>query len=205
LVGDRIEDYIELAKVLDARDEISALEINASCPNVAHGYMAFSVDTGILSELTSRVRKVTKKPLIVKLSPNVTDIVPLAKAASDSGADILNIANTFLGMAIDIETRKSRLGRDYAGLSGRAIRPITLRLVHQAACSVKIPIIGTGGIYDSTDAIEFFIAGATAIGLGTVNLIFPNRASGILAGIKSYLDRKNVPLKELIGSYISAS
>jgi dihydroorotate dehydrogenase (NAD+) catalytic subunit len=201
LVGDRIEDYKKLAEILDKVSGLAALEINASCPNVDHGFLTFGANSAILGELVKSVREVTSKPLIAKLSPNVTDIVPLAKAARNSGADILNLSNTFLGMSICIDSRKSRLSRDYAGLSGRAIRPIALRIVHQVASNLEIPIIGTGGIYETTDALEFFIAGASAVSLGTVNFVHPNRAKDICLGILEYLDRKNISLDRLIGSY----
>ncbi len=201
LVGDRIDDYAELAGILDGEDSLIALEINASCPNVDHGFMTFAADPAILGSLIEAVRKKTSKPIIAKLSPNVTDIIPIAKAAVDARADILNLGNTFLGMSIDIETRKSRVSRDYAGLSGRAIRPIALRIVHQAASELDVPIIGTGGIYETTDALEFFIAGADAISLGTVNFIHPNRAKEICIGLMEYLNEHGMTFEELIGSY----
>ena len=201
LVGDRIEDYTKLAEILDREPGLAALEINASCPNVDHGYLSFAADVNTLGELIKSVREVTSKPLIAKLSPNVTDIVPLAETAARSGADILNLSNTFLGMSICIDTRKSRLSRDYAGLSGRAIRPLALRIVHQVASKVQISIIGTGGIYETTDALEFLIAGASAISLGTVNFLHPNRVREICLGIVEYLDREQMTLNGLIGSY----
>jgi dihydroorotate dehydrogenase (NAD+) catalytic subunit len=201
LVGNRIEDYVELAKILDKQGALMALEVNASCPNVDHGYMSFSADSGVLSDLVKSVKAVTQKPLIAKLSPNVTDIVPLAKSAIDAGADILDLSNTFLGMSICVETRKSRVSRDYAGLSGRAIRPLALRIVHQVASSLHCPIIGTGGIYTTIDAIEFFIAGATSVSLGTVNFIQPNRAMDICTELSSYLCAKKMTLGQLVGSY----
>ncbi|MCK4719218.1 dihydroorotate dehydrogenase, partial [bacterium] len=154
LVGDKTRDYQELAAILESENDLAALEINASCPNVDHGSLSFAMDSNILGELVAAVREVTSKPLIAKLSPNVTDILPLAEAAVEFGADILNLSNTFLGMSISIDSRKSRLSRDYAGLSGQAIRPIALRIVHQVASKLDIPVIGTGGIYDTTDALE---------------------------------------------------
>ena len=181
LVGDRVEDYVKLAEILGGQDSLAALEINASCPNVDHG-LIFATDERECSELVGSVRKATNKPLIVKLSPNVTDIVPIAKSAMEAGADILDLGNTFLGMSICVDTGKSRVSRDYAGLSGRAIRPLALRIVHQVASVLHCPIIGTGGIYETSDAIEFLIAGASAVSLGTVNFIQPNRAKGYLRG-----------------------
>jgi dihydroorotate dehydrogenase (NAD+) catalytic subunit len=203
LVGDRVEDYVKLAGILDKEDSLVALEINASCPNVDHG-LIFAVDASLLAELVGSVRKITKKPLIVKLSPNVTDIVSLAKSAMDAGADILDLGNTFLGMSICINTGKSRVSRDYAGLSGRAIRPLALRIVHQVASALHAPIIGTGGIYETSDAIEFLIAGASAVSLGTVNFIHPNRAKDICTELSMYLCRRKMGLEELVGSYKSA-
>jgi dihydroorotate dehydrogenase (NAD+) catalytic subunit len=204
MVGDRIEDYVRLAGILDKEPSLAALEINASCPNVDHGYKTFGADTCTLADLVSAVRSVTSKPLIAKLSPNVTDIVPLAQAAVDSGAEILDLVNTFLGMSICIDTRKSRLSRDYAGLSGRAIRPLALRIVHQAASQMDVPIIGSGGIYETSDAIEFFIAGARAVSLGTVNFIHPNRAADIAAELRLYLCSHGTTLDNLVGSYEGA-
>jgi dihydroorotate dehydrogenase (NAD+) catalytic subunit len=160
LVGDQIDDYRKLAEMLDSEDALWALEINGSCPNVEHGYTAFAADAGMCSELVKAVREATSKTVIAKLSPNVEDIIPIAEAARASGANILNLGNTFLGMSISIDDRKSRISRDYGGLSGRAIRPLALRIVHQVASSVDIPIIGSGGIYETSDALEFLIAGA---------------------------------------------
>ncbi len=202
LVGDKTRDYQELAAILESENDLAALEINASCPNVDHGSLSFAMDSNILGELVAAVREVTSKPLIAKLSPNVTDILPLAEAAVEFGADILNLSNTFLGMSISIDSRKSRLSRDYAGLSGQAIRPIALRIVHQVASKLDIPVIGTGGIYDTTDALEFLIAGARAISLGTVNFIHPNRARDICDGIQAYLSKNDLELTELTGSYL---
>ncbi len=201
LVGDRIEDYVSLARVLDEQDSLVALEINGSCPNVDHGFMSFAADPVILGELVSGVRAATSKPVISKLSPNVTDIIPLARSAVNAGSDILNLGNTFLGMSISTDTWKSRLSRDYAGLSGRAIRPLALRIVHQVASSVDIPIIGTGGIYETADAVEFLIAGATGLGAGTVNFIQPNRVREICDGINDYLAERNLAIQDLIGAY----
>jgi len=201
LVGDRIDDYAKLAGILDDRTELAALEVNASCPNVDHGFSSFGTDPVVISELIGAVCEKTTKPVIAKLSPNVTDILPIARAAIDGGAAILNLGNTFLGMSICVETRKSRLSRDYAGLSGRAIRPLALRIVHQAATGLDVPIIGTGGIYETTDALEFLIAGAGGLGIGTVNFIYPNRAREMCEGIINYLNDNKLSLVDLIGSY----
>jgi dihydroorotate dehydrogenase (NAD+) catalytic subunit len=201
LVGDRVEDYVKLAGILDGRDELTALEINGSCPNVEHGFLSFAADPVLLGELVAGVRSVAGKPLIAKLSPNVTDILPLARAAMDSGADILNLGNTFLGMSINIDTFESRLSRDYAGLSGRAIRPLAVWIVRQVASQLEIPVIGTGGIYETSDAIEFLIAGASALGLGTVNFIQPNRVKSLADGVAEYLGTRNMSLLDLAGAY----
>lgn len=205
LVGDRVDDYAKLAEILESESSLAGMEINASCPNVECGYETFATKPEAIFELVSEVRKRTSKPIITKLSPNVTDIVPIAKAAVDAGSDGLTLINTVLGMSIDIETRKSRVARDHAGLSGRAIRPIAVRIVHQVASKIEIPIIGTGGIYEPEDAIEFFIAGATAVSLGTVNFIDPSRAERITHGITAYLEKHNLDLNELIGSYRGGS
>lgn len=201
LVGDRVSDYVELASILDKQDSLVALEVNASCPNVDHGYLSFGADPDSLFNLVRKVREATDKPLIAKLSPNVTHIVTMAKAAVDAGADILTVANTFLGMSICIETGRSRLSRDYGGLSGRAIRPLALRAVHQIASAMDVPIIGSGGIYEASDAIEFLIAGARALSLGTVNFIQPDRISEICEALRNYLRRRDMKLEQLIGSY----
>jgi len=201
LVGDQIDDYRKLAEILDSEDSLAALEINGSCPNVERGYTAFAADAGTCSELMGAVREVTSKPIIAKLSPNVGDIVPIAEAAYAAGANILNLGNTYLGMSISIDDRRSRISRDYGGLSGRAIRPLALRIVHQVASSIDIPLIGSGGIYDTGDAIEFLIAGASVVSLGTVNFIQPNMARTISEGISEYLSEKKMALADFIGSY----
>ena len=205
LVGDRVSDYAELAEALDGQESIAAIEINASCPNVECGYETFATTQEAISELVAAVREKTKKPVIAKLSPNVTDILPIAEGAVNGGADGLTLVNTFLGMSIDTETRRSRVARDYAGLSGHAIRPIALRIVHEVASSIDIPIIGTGGIYDTSDALEYLIAGATAVSVGTINFIHPGRAMEIADGLREYLRKHDMKMSELIGSYIGAN
>lgn len=200
--GESIDEYAELAGELNSCGYIDGIELNASCPNVERGGMAFGVEPGILFDLTFAVRGATTLPLIVKLTPNVGDIVPLAQAAVEGGADILHVCNTYLGMAIDIETHHSRLGRDYGGLSGPAIRPLALMHTHRVTSGLDIPVIGGGGIWEARDAIEFLIAGASAVSIGTVNYTHPRRSLEILNGISSYLDEKHLNLRELIGSYI---
>jgi len=201
LVGDRLDDYTELAERLDPVKSLVALEINASCPNVEHGFSSFATDPAVIGDLVSAVKSATTKPIIAKLSPNINDILPVATSAVENGAHILNLGNTVLGMSICVETRRSRLSRDYAGLSGRAIRPIALRIVHQVASELDIPIIGTGGIHETTDALEFFIAGASAASLGTVNFIHPDRVKDICDGLLEYLSTNSISLADLVGSY----
>lgn len=201
--GESIEEYADLARELNSCEHIDGMELNASCPNVERGGMAFGTDPGILFDLTFTVRGKTTLPLIVKLTPNVGDIVPLAQAAKEGGGDAVHICNTFLGMSIDVDTFSSRLGRNYAGLSGPAIRPLALRLVHRVATSVDIPIIGGGGIWETRDAIEFLIAGASAVSLGTVNYTHPGRSLEVVEGIEAYLVEKHLKLSDLVGSFRS--
>jgi len=201
--GDTIDEYADLAGELNSCEYIDGMELNASCPNVERGGMTFGTDPGILFDLTFAVRGKTTLPLIVKLTPNVGDIVPLAQAAKEGGADAVHICNTFLGMAIDIDTFRSRLCRDYAGLSGPAIHPLALRLVHRVASSIEIPIIGGGGIWETRDALEFLIAGASAVSLGTVNYTHPQRATEVISGIEAYLDERHLKLLDLIGCFRS--
>jgi dihydroorotate dehydrogenase (NAD+) catalytic subunit len=201
--GETVDEYAELAGELNSCEHIDGIELNASCPNVERGGMEFGIEPAALFDLTFAVRGKTTLPLIVKLTPNVGDIVPIAQAAVEGGADILHICNTFLGMAIDTDTHRSRLGRDYGGLSGPAIRPLALRLVHRAAMNVETPIIGGGGIWETRDAIEFLIAGASAVSIGTVNYTHPRRSLEIIDGIASYLDERHLNLRDIIGSYRS--
>lgn len=199
--GDTQDEYVLAAERLNDVTEIAALEMNISCPNVEKGGMTFGTEPKITEELVRKVRKVTSSPLIVKLSPNVTDIVVMAKAAVNGGADALSIINTLLGMAIDIKTRCPMLANVTGGLSGPAIKPVALRMVWQVAKAVDIPIIGIGGIMNAQDALEFIIAGATAVQVGTANFIDPSISVKIIEGIKNYCQKDKIgDIKDLIGT-----
>ena len=187
--GSQVEDYAETAGIINELENIPAIELNISCPNVKQGGMAFGVSAHGAAEVVSAVRKVYKKTLIVKLSPNVTDITEIAKAAEASGADSVSLINTLLGMAIDAEKRKPVLSTVTGGMSGAAVKPIALRMVWQVAKAVKIPVIGLGGIMNWKDAVEFLLAGATAVQIGTANFIDPTVTVKVSEGINAYLDR----------------
>ncbi len=189
--GSTIEEYISCAEIINELDHISGIELNISCPNVKEGGMAFGTSCASIDAVVSAVRSVYNKTMIVKLSPNVTDIGELAKAAVSGGADGLSLINTLLGMAINAETRKPVLATVTGGLSGPAIKPVALRMVWEVAKAVNVPIIGIGGIMNATDAIEFFLAGASAIQVGTANYIDPLITLKIIDGIDSYLNRHN--------------
>ena len=193
--GSTIEDYCAVAEKVNALENIPAIELNVSCPNVKQGGMAFGVTTSGIEQVVSAVRKVYDKHLIVKLSPNVTSIADLALAAEASGADSVSLINTLLGMAIDAEKRRPKLSTVTGGLSGACVKPIALRMVRQVAKAVKIPVIGLGGISSATDAIEFLLAGASAIEIGTANFIDPTITVKVAQGIVEYCERhgfKNV-------------
>lgn len=199
--GSCIDDYVQTAEIINHLDNIPAIELNISCPNVKQGGMAFGVTTQGASEVVKAVRRVYDKTLIVKLSPNVTDITEIAKAVEAQGADSVSLINTLLGMAIDSERRKPILSTITGGLSGPAVKPIALRMVWQTYKAVKIPIVGIGGIMTAADAIEFILAGATAIEVGTANFIDPSICSKIVDGIDDYLNRHNISsVKDLIGA-----
>jgi dihydroorotate dehydrogenase (NAD+) catalytic subunit len=187
--GSLVEDYIKVAEKLNDLEEIPAIELNISCPNVKEGGMAFGTSCASAQTVISEVRKAYKKIMIVKLSPNVTDIASIAKTAEDNGADAVSLINTLLGMAIDAEKRKPILSTVTGGLSGPAVKPVALRMVWQVNKAVKIPIIGLGGIMNAQDAIEFFLAGATGIQIGTANFIDPAISAKIVVGIEEYLAR----------------
>jgi len=204
-------EFVSLAKRLDKIREISAIELNISCPNIKStqkNHRPLTIDHRLISqdakatyEVVKVVRKVTKKTLITKLSPNVTDVTEIAQAAQDAGTDCLALINTLMGMSIDLKTRKPKIAMGTAGLSGPAIRPVALRMVWEAYKKVKIPIIGMGGIMDTESALEFFIAGASAIAVGTANFINPRTTLEIISGIEQYLGRNKIKdIKELIGS-----
>ncbi|MBO7147050.1 MAG: dihydroorotate dehydrogenase [Lentisphaeria bacterium] len=200
--GKKIEDYCEVAARLEAESEgIEALEINVSCPNVKEGGIAFGTDPVMMGKVVSAVRAVTKLPLITKLSPNVTKIADFAKAAEDAGSDMISLINTIPAMAIDIETFRPKIANITGGFSGPAIKPIAVRMVYEASKAVKIPVIGMGGIMTGEDAIEFFLAGAKAIAVGTAIFADPMAPIKVRDGINAWLDKKGfASLNEIIGA-----
>ena len=198
--GSTVEEYVELCKILNTLD-IDGVELNLSCPNVKAGCMAFGNSYEGVREITSQVRKVLDKPLIVKLTPNVTDIASIAKGAEDGGADAVSLINTLLGMSIDIDKRKPLLANNTGGLSGPAIKPVAVRMVYQVSKAVNIPILGMGGIVDGKDAIEFMLAGATAISIGAGNFIDPYTSVNTVKGIEEYMKKYNIEnLEDIIGT-----
>lgn len=199
--GKTVEDYVEVVERLGQEEAVSMLEINVSCPNVKEGAIAFGQKADALYNITSEIKKHAKQPIIMKLSPNVTDITEMAKAAEAAGADALSLINTLTGMKIDIHRRTFALANKTGGMSGPAIKPIAVRMVYQTAQAVKIPIIGMGGIATAEDAIEFLLAGASAVSVGAMNFVNPYVTEEIVAGIEDYLKRYQVQdIKELIGA-----
>ena len=199
--GSSVEDYSETAAIINELDNIPAIELNISCPNVKHGGMTFGVHPGAAAEVVSAVREAYHKTLIVKLTPNVTDITEIAKAVEGAGADSVSLINTMLGMAIDAERRKPLLSTVTGGLSGPCVKPVALRMVWQVAKAVKVPVVGLGGIMNATDAIEFLLAGATAVELGTANFIDPGITVKVVDGINEYLDRHGFKsVNDIIGA-----
>lgn len=199
--GSQVEDYIETAEKINALERIPAIELNISCPNVKEGGMAFGVTCAGAASVVRAVRAVYDKTLIVKLSPNVTDITEIARAVEAEGADSISMINTLLGMAIDAEKRRPVLSTITGGLSGPAVKPIALRMVWQTAQAVKVPIIGMGGIASATDAIEFLLAGASAVEVGTYNFVDPSVTTQIVNGIEGYMRRHGfTDIQDLIGA-----
>ena len=199
--GTTVEEYAEVARRFDALGGVGALELNVSCPNIKAGGSQFGTDLGLLSQVVGACRKATKLPLITKMSPNVVSIAPYAKAAEEAGSDALSIMNSFPAMAIDIETRRPSLANTTGGLTGPCIKPIAIKLVWEAAKAVKIPIIGMGGIQTAADAIEFMIAGATAVAIGTANFYEPQTPLQVIAGLREFMQREGVEdVRDLIGS-----
>ena len=197
--GSTIDEYVELCKILNTLD-IDGVELNLSCPNVKAGCMAFGNTYDGVKEVTSKVRKVLQKPLIVKLTPNVTNIAEIAKAVEDAGADGVSLINTLLGMKIDINKRKPVLANNTGGLSGPAIKPVAVRMVYQVAQAVKIPILGMGGIVNGEDAIEFMLAGASAISIGAGNFISPTTSIDTINQIEDYMRKNNIQdINEIVG------
>ena len=198
--GSSIEDYAETASIINELEKIPAIELNISCPNVKKGGMTFGVLPQAAAEVVSAVRKVYQKTLIVKLTPNVTDITEIARAVEGAGADAVSLINTMLGMAIDIEKRKPLLSTVTGGLSGPAVKPVALRMVWQVSKAVKVPVVGLGGIMNAEDAVAFLLAGATAIEIGTANFIDPAITVKVAEGINAYLERHGYhSVKEIIG------
>ena len=197
--GRTTEDYIDVVEKL-GHEDVYMLEINISCPNVKHGGIAFGQDPKAVEAITKEVKKVAKQPVIMKLSPNVTDITEMAKAAEAGGADALSLINTLTGMQIDVERQKFVLANKTGGLSGPAIKPVAVRMVYQVANAVKVPIIGMGGIANAKDAMEFILAGATAVSVGTANFNNPHTTIDVIEGIEDYMKRHNVEdINSLIG------
>lgn len=200
IAGETLDEYIELAKILDKQERVDGIEINVSCPNVDKGCISFGIDPLATTEIVRAVRKQTRKPLITKLTPNVTDIKVIAKAAEEAGSDAVSAINTVIGMAIDINSRRPKLSMGAGGLSGPAIKPIAVRMVNEIYKTVKIPVIGIGGIMSAGDAIEFFLAGASAVQVGTANFVNPTAAVDIAEGIKKYLSANKIEsIKDIVG------
>ena len=198
--GSTVDEYVAVAEIVNDLDKIPGIELNISCPNVKEGGMAFGVSCPLAAEVVRAVRKVYKKELMVKLSPNVTDVTEIARALEAEGADSLSLINTLLGMAVDAKTRKPVLSTVTGGLSGPAVKPVALRMVWQVAKAVNIPVVGLGGIMNATDAIEFLLVGASAIQVGTANFIDPTISVKIVDGINDYLDENGYKsIKDIIG------
>jgi len=201
ICGSTLDEYVELARILSDAEGVHALELNISCPNIKEGGITFGCSLHGTFDVVSAVKKVTHLPIIPKLTPNVTDVASIAKAAEDAGADAVSLVNTFLAMAIDVETRRPRLSNVVGGLSGPAIRPIAVRMVYECRRAVKIPVIGMGGIASAEDALEFIIAGATAVQVGTANFVDPFIWSKLIDGIGRYMQRHGLSrIADLVGS-----
>jgi dihydroorotate dehydrogenase (NAD+) catalytic subunit len=199
--GYAVEDYAEVVRALEDAEGIAGYELNVSCPNTKHGGIQFSSDPRLLAEVVGAVRRVARRPVIVKLSPNVARIEPLAQAAEDAGAGAVSLVNTFVALAIDARKRRSRIGAGFGGLSGPAIKPIALRMVYQAAQAVKIPVVGLGGIATGEDAAEFLVAGAAAVEVGTASFWNPRATVRIARELDEFLDNEKIPdVREIIGT-----
>ena len=199
--GYQVEDYVEVARVLEDHPGLAGYELNVSCPNTKHGGIFFSSDPALLGEVVASVKRVARRPLIVKLSPNVSAIEPLARAAAESGADAISLVNTFVALAIDARARRPRLGAGFGGLSGPAIKPVALRLVYQAAQAVKIPVIGLGGIATGEDAAEFLVAGASAVQVGTATFWDPRSPVRVAQELGRFLREEGVGnVREIVGT-----
>jgi dihydroorotate dehydrogenase (NAD+) catalytic subunit len=201
ICGTTLDEYVELARILSDAEGVGALELNISCPNIKEGGITFGCSLNGTFDVVSAVRKVTRLPVVPKLTPNVTDVASFARAAEDAGADAVSLVNTFLAMAIDVETRRPKLSNIVGGLSGPAIRPIAVRMVYECRQVVKIPIIGMGGIADARDAIEFIVAGASAVQVGTANFVDPLIWPKLLDGIHDYMQRHRIErIGDLVGT-----
>jgi dihydroorotate dehydrogenase (NAD+) catalytic subunit len=201
ICGTTIQEYVELAKILSEVEGVAALELNISCPNIKEGGITFGCSMHGTADVVRTVRAATRLPVIPKLTPNVTDIASIARAAEDAGADAISLVNTFLAMAIDVETRRPRLSNIVGGLSGPAIRPIAVRMVYECSHAVRIPIVGMGGIRTAADVLEFMIAGASAVQVGTASFSDPMIWSKLLDGLRAYLERHNLKtIAELTGT-----
>src|ERR1700752_5014202 len=201
ICGTTIDEYVELARILSDADGVAAIELNISCPNIKEGGITFGCSLTGTYSVVSEVRKVTRLPVIPKLTPNVTDVASFARAAEEAGADAVSLVNTFLAMAIDVETRRPRLSNIVGGLSGPAIRPIAVRMVYECRRAVKLPIIGMGGIATATDALEFIIAGATAVQVGTANFVDPFIWTKLMDGIRAYMATHAITrLQDIVGT-----
>jgi dihydroorotate dehydrogenase (NAD+) catalytic subunit len=206
ICGTTLDEYVELARILSDAEGVAALELNISCPNIKAGGITFGCSLTGTAEVVSAVRRVTPLPVIPKLTPNVTDVAAFARAAADSGADAVSLVNTFLAMAIDIETRRPRLSNIVGGLSGPAIRPIAVRMVYECRQAVRIPILGMGGIMTASDVIEFIIAGASAVQVGTANFVDPFIWPKLVAGVREYLERHRLAaIGDLVGQLDTSS
>ncbi|HMK66360.1 MAG TPA: dihydroorotate dehydrogenase [Thermodesulfobacteriota bacterium] len=202
ILGHSLPEYQEVARHLNGAFGIAGLEVNISCPNVSQGGLAFGADPRLAARVIARVRRVTRLPLIAKLTPQVADIAAIARAVEEAGADALSLINTIPGMAVDIRTSRSKLGRLIGGLSGPAIKPVALRLVYQTVRAVSIPVIGLGGIRTAEDALEFLLVGAKAVQIGTANFIRPTTVIEVIQGIRQFLIEKNISkITEWIGSF----
>jgi dihydroorotate dehydrogenase (NAD+) catalytic subunit len=206
ICGSTLDEYVELARILSDAEGVAALELNISCPNIKEGGITFGCSLNGTFDVVSAVKKVTQLPVIPKLTPNVTDVASFARASEEAGADAVSLVNTFLAMAIDIETRRPKLSNIVGGLSGPAIRPIAVRMVYECRRAVKIPVIGMGESRARRDALEFMIAGATAVQVGTANFVDPFIWSKLLDGLSDYMRRQAIArISDLVGSIDTSS
>lgn len=206
IAASTVEEYCQVLEILDAEEGVDGYEINVSCPNVREGGLNFGTSCPMIAEITGKLRPLTRKPLIIKLTPNVTHISEFARAAQEAGADAVSVMNTLIGMAIDVRTRKPKLATTTGGLSGPAVKPVALAKVYEASRAVSIPVIGIGGIMTANDAIEFFIAGASAVQVGTANFIDPAAGITIAEGIRQFCDEQQIAdVGSLVGSLVSTN